>query len=132
MRPSTCLPGQVNGDQRAREPSPPRRSGLRRVVTCAVATLIAFGVLIGTTMLFQSRGMPMAKLTAAERACAGQTYVSDRERCMREWVTSAHGDWLAEGQQAHRSPMSGTPMQCNTLRFAPELSRAYGCRVATP
>jgi hypothetical protein len=37
-------------------------------------------------MLFQSRGMPMAELAAAERACAGQTYVSDRELCMREWV----------------------------------------------
>jgi hypothetical protein len=30
--------------------------------------------------------MPMAELAAAERACAGQIYASDRERCMREWV----------------------------------------------
>ena len=49
-------------------------------------------------MLFQSRGMPMAELAAAERACAGQTYVSDRERCMREWVAAVHGDRLAERQ----------------------------------
>jgi hypothetical protein len=49
-------------------------------------------------MLFQSRGMPMAELAAAERACAGQTCVSDRERCMREWVAAAHGDRLAERQ----------------------------------
>jgi hypothetical protein len=49
-------------------------------------------------MLFQSRGMPMAEFAAAERACAGQTYVSDRERCMREWVAAAHGDRLAERQ----------------------------------
>jgi len=52
---------------------------------------------IGTTMLFQSRGMP-TELAAAERACAGQTYVSDRERCMREWVAAAHGDRLTERQ----------------------------------
>ena len=54
--------------------------------------------MIGTTMLFQSRGMPMAELAAAERACAGHTDVSDRERCMREWVAAAHGDRLAERQ----------------------------------
>ncbi|HET9573339.1 MAG TPA: hypothetical protein VFP29_06410 [Methyloceanibacter sp.] len=49
-------------------------------------------------MLFQSLGMPMAELAAAERNCAGQTYVSDRSRCMREWVAAAHGDRLAERQ----------------------------------
>jgi hypothetical protein len=66
-------------------PAFPRHSGLGTVITSAAATLIALGILIGTTMLFQSRGKPMAELAAAERACAGQTYVSDRERCMREW-----------------------------------------------
>ena len=79
-------------------PAFPRRSGLGTVITSAVATLIALGILIGTTMLFQSRGMPMAERAAAERACAGQTYVSDRERCVREWVAAAHGDRLAERQ----------------------------------
>ena len=79
-------------------PAFPRRSGLGTVITSAVATLIALGILIGTTMLFQSRGMPMAELAAAERACAGQTCVSDRERCLREWVAAAHGDRLTERQ----------------------------------
>ena len=79
-------------------PAFPRHSGLGTVITSAVATLIALGILIGTTMLFQSRGMPMAELAAAERACAGQTYVSDRERCMREWVAATHGDRLADRQ----------------------------------
>ena len=78
-------------------PAFPRRSGLGTVITSA-ATLIALGILIGTTMLFQSRGMPIAELAAAERLCAGQTYVLDRERCMREWVAAAHGDRLAEPQ----------------------------------
>jgi hypothetical protein len=47
-------------------------------------------------MLFQSRGMPMAELAAAEQACVKQTYVSDRERCVRERTAAAHGDRLAE------------------------------------
>jgi len=29
---------------------------------------------------------PMERLVAAERACAGHTYVSEREACMREWA----------------------------------------------
>ena len=73
-------------------PAFPRHSGLGTVITSAAATLIALGILIGTTMLFQSRGKPMAELAAAERACAGQTYVSDRERCMREWVAAVWTD----------------------------------------
>jgi hypothetical protein len=79
-------------------PAFPRRSGLGTVITSAVATLIALGILIGTTMLFQSRGMPMAELAAAERACAGQTYFADRERCMRQWVAATHGDRFTERQ----------------------------------
>jgi hypothetical protein len=79
-------------------PAFPRHSSLGTVITSAAATLIALGTLIGTTMLFQSRGKPMAELAAAERACAEQTYVPDRERCMREWVAAAHGDRLAERQ----------------------------------
>jgi hypothetical protein len=76
----------------------PRHSSLATLITSAAATLIALGILIGTTMLFQSRGKPMAELAAAERACAERTYVPDRERCMREWVAAAHGDRLAERQ----------------------------------
>ena len=83
-------------------------------------------------MLFQSRGKPMAELAAAERACAGQTYVSDRERCMREWVAAAHGDRLTERQSAHQLPMFEVPMQSSTLRFVPELSCTYVSRVAAP
>ena len=67
-------------------------SGLGTVIASAAATLIAVGILIGTTMLFQSRGKPMAQIAAAERACAARTYVSDHERCVRRWVVAAHGD----------------------------------------
>ena len=79
-------------------PAFPRRSALGTVITSSVATLITLGILVGTTMLFQSRGIPMAELAAAERACAGQTDVSNRDRCTREWVAAAHGDRLAERQ----------------------------------
>ena len=99
-----------------------RGSSLGTVITSAVATLITLGILTGTTMLFQSRGKPMAELAAAERACAGRANVSDRERCIREWVAAAHGDRLTERQQAHQLPMFEAPMQSNTLRFVPELS----------
>ncbi len=76
----------------------PRRSGLGTFITSAVATLIALGILIGTSMLFQSRGIPMAELASAERACAGQTNVPDHERCIGEWVAAAHGNRLAARQ----------------------------------
>lgn len=79
-------------------PALPRHGGLGMVIASAAATLIALGILIGTTMLFQSRGKPMAELSAAERACAGQSYLSDRERCMRQWVAAAHGDCVADQQ----------------------------------
>jgi hypothetical protein len=79
-------------------PSFPRQSGLGTIITSAAATIVALGILIGTTMLFQSGGKPMTELAAAKRACAGQTYVSSRERCMREWVTAAHGDHHTERQ----------------------------------
>lgn len=58
-------------------------------------TLIAIGILGGVTDMFQSRGAPLAQLAAAERACAGQVYVSDRQNCMREWIAASHGDKVA-------------------------------------
>lgn len=60
-------------------------------VAAALSTLIAIGILAGVTGLFQSRGAPMAQVAAAERACAGQVYVSDRESCMREWLAASRG-----------------------------------------
>ena len=47
----------------------PRHSGLGTIITSAAATLIALGILIGTTVLFQSRGEPFVP----ELSC---TYVS--------------------------------------------------------
>ena len=70
-----------------------------RVVIIAVAsvlaTLITVGVLSAVAGLFQTRGLPLEELAAAERACAEQMYVSDRETCIREWGAAALGNRVA-------------------------------------
>ena len=50
------------------------------------ATVISLALLWGVVTLFQSRGAPLEELAAAERACATQVYVSDREACMKQWI----------------------------------------------
>jgi hypothetical protein len=64
-------------------------------VASALATVISISILGAVTGLFQSRGLPLEELAAAERACAGYTYVSEQERCMREWVAARQGDRVA-------------------------------------
>jgi hypothetical protein len=63
--------------------------------TAAVSTVIAVAILGAVTALFQSRGLPMEELAAAERACSEHVYVSDRETCVRNWVSAAHGERIA-------------------------------------
>ena len=50
------------------------------------ATVMSLALLWGVVTLFQSRGAPLEELAAAERACASQVYVSDREACMKQWI----------------------------------------------
>lgn len=69
--------------------TPERPRGAAIAIAAALSTLIAVGIMAGVTDLFQSRGAPMAQLADAERACALQIYVSDRERCMREWIAAS-------------------------------------------
>jgi hypothetical protein len=69
-----------------------RRRAVTVAVTSALATLIAVGILSAVAGLFQSRGLPLEELVAAERACAVHAYVSDRETCMRNWIAAAHGN----------------------------------------
>src|SRR5262249_19638283 len=64
-------------------------------VASALATVISIGILGAVAGLFQSRGLPLEELAAAERACAGHAYVSDQERCMREWAAAAQGNRVA-------------------------------------
>ena len=65
----------------------PRASRPAQTFTAATAaTVISLALLWGVVTLFQSRGAPLEELAAAERACAGQVYVSDREACMKQWI----------------------------------------------
>ena len=59
------------------------------VATAALATVIALAILWGIVTLFQSRGVPMERLVAAERACAQHVYLSERQVCMNEWLAAS-------------------------------------------
>ena len=59
------------------------------IATAALATVIAIGILWGVVTLFQSRGAPMERLAAAERACAHNIYLSERQACMNEWLAAS-------------------------------------------
>jgi len=59
------------------------------VASAALATVIAMGILWAVVALFQSRGAPMARLAAAERACAEHAYQSERAACMNQWLAAS-------------------------------------------
>ena len=71
------------------KPTLARPSSLSITVVAALAAFIAIGLLTAVTFLFQRDGAPMARLAAAERACAQFAYVSEREICMRQWIAAA-------------------------------------------
>jgi len=56
------------------------------VAAATLATVIALGILWAVVTLFQSRGEPMERLAAAERACSHHAYQSEREACIKEWI----------------------------------------------
>ena len=58
------------------------------VVAAALASAIAVGLLAAVVTLFERDGYPMERVLVAERACAGSSYVSEREVCMREWLAT--------------------------------------------
>ena len=59
------------------------------VATAALAAVIAMTILWAVVTLFQSRGAPMERLAAAERACAQHAYLSERAACMNEWLVAS-------------------------------------------
>ena len=59
------------------------------VATAALASVIALAILWGIVTLFQSRGVPMERLVAAEHACAQHVYLSERQVCMNEWLAAS-------------------------------------------
>lgn len=67
----------------------------RTIAAAALATVIALGILWSVAALFQSRGVPLEQLAAAERACRELAYESERVVCMREWVARAQATTVA-------------------------------------
>ena len=65
------------------------------------ATVISLALLWGVVGLFQSRGVPLEELAAAERACAIHVYVSDREECMKQQIAQSRAVRLAGGSNAN-------------------------------
>lgn len=60
-------------------------SSILTVAAATLAAVIAMTVLWAVVSLFQSRGAPMERLAAAERACVQHAYQSEREACMKQW-----------------------------------------------
>jgi hypothetical protein len=52
-------------------------------------------ILWAVVTLFQSRGAPMERLAAAERACAEHAYQSERAACMNEWFAASQPGTIA-------------------------------------
>jgi hypothetical protein len=97
-RPARIAPANlqpIRGNHMQTAPRWPSHNGWGIAVVAAVSTIISLGILAGVTGLFQSRGMPLEDLAAAERACKEQVYVSQRETCMNERVAAARDRRLA-------------------------------------
>lgn len=71
------------------DPTLERPSSAIVIVAAMLSTTIAIGILAAVIVLFQRDGPPLARLAAAERACAAYVYVSERETCMREWLSTS-------------------------------------------
>ena len=65
------------------------------VAAAAIATVIAISLLWGVGTLFQSRGTPLERLAAAERACAHRVYPSERQACMNQWIDDSQKTTVA-------------------------------------
>lgn len=59
------------------------------VLAATIAAIFALGILWAIVILFQSRGAPMERLAAAERACAHHAYPSERQACVQQWFAES-------------------------------------------
>ena len=59
------------------------------LVSVALSTLIAIGLLTAVTGLFQRDGAPFEQLVIAEHACATYAFVSERETCVRLYLAAS-------------------------------------------
>jgi sugar phosphate permease len=64
-------------------------SSILTIGAATLAAVIAMTVLWAVVSLFQSRGAPMERLAAAERACVQHAYQSEREACMKQWIAES-------------------------------------------
>ena len=58
-------------------------------LAAVLAAIAAIGLLSAVATLFQRDGIPLEQLAAAERACVQNSYVSEREACMRDVLAAA-------------------------------------------
>jgi hypothetical protein len=82
-------------------PQPRTNRPAQTLAAATAATLISFTLLWSVVHLFQSRGAPLEQLAAAERACAGSAYVSDRKACMQQWASDHQRVSVATGGIAY-------------------------------
>ncbi len=71
-------------------------SSIMTVVAAALAVVITVGILSIVVSLFQSRGAPMERLVAAERACVSHAYQSERDACMKQWLVASMKTTVAQ------------------------------------
>ncbi|MEO8303152.1 MAG: hypothetical protein ABI724_03440 [Betaproteobacteria bacterium] len=66
------------------KPNLPPLSPITHFIAATLAGIVTVGLFAGVTDLFQHDGKPMERIVAAERACVGHAYVSEREACVRQ------------------------------------------------
>jgi hypothetical protein len=59
------------------------------VAAAALSTVIAIGLLTAFTGLFQRDGAPFEQVVIAEQACANHAFISEREACVRLYLTAS-------------------------------------------
>jgi hypothetical protein len=59
------------------------------LVSAALSTVIAIGLLTTVTGLFQRDGAPFEQVVIAEHACANHAFISEREACVRWRLATA-------------------------------------------
>ncbi len=65
------------------------RNAISTFAATALATLIAVSIFAAVAYLFQRDGKPLQRLSAAERACAHYSYLSERQACMNKWLAAS-------------------------------------------
>jgi hypothetical protein len=71
------------------KPTLPRPGVVTTLVTVALSTLIAIGLLTAVTGLFQRDGTPFEQVAIAEHACANSAFISEREACVRLYLAAS-------------------------------------------